>query len=301
MLDARRELLAFQDEPPQLPSGSFGKKGHLRLGFERRGPRTILRTLHRRAPFIVQQALYWDEAMPDLPCVTMISNGGGILQGDRNTVVVELGPQAQAHLTTQSMTRIHEMDCNYATQDQTIALAEGAYLEFVPHPIAPHRNSRYAQRTAITIHPTATLVYSEVVTSGRKHYGDGEAFAYHLFASSVAAARPDGATLFSERIVLEPQRAPLSRLGVMGDCHVFGTLVVLTPPDDAAAILATLTPGLDLRGVAVGASRLPNEAGLMARVLGHESAPVVRAIRSIWARVRERVAGRPLPERFLWA
>jgi urease accessory protein len=301
MRHAPRELFAFQDEPPQLPSGSFGKKGHLRLGFEREGPRTLLRKLHRRAPFIVQQALYWDEAMPGLPCVTMISNGGGILQGDRNTVVVELGRRAQAHLTTQSMTRIHEMDCNYATQDQTITLAEGAYLEFVPHPVAPHRASRFAQRTAISIHPSATLVYSEILTSGRKHFGGGEAFAYDLFASVITASRPDGAALFSERFVLEPQRAPLSRLGIMGDFHVCGTLIVLTPPADAAAIFETLTPVYEPGRIALGASRLPNEAGLVARVLGHHSAPVMAAIRDIWARVREQVAGRPLPQRFIWA
>jgi urease accessory protein len=301
MHQAPRELFRFQDEPPQLPSGSFGKKGHLRLGFERRPERTVLSTLHRRAPLIVQQALYWDEAMPELPCVSMISNGGGILQGDRNTIDVELGPGAQAYVTSQSMTRIHEMDCNYATQDQTITLAEGAYLEFVPHPIVPHRNARFAQRTAISIHPTATLVYSEVLMSGRKHYAGGEAFVYDLFASVVAAERPDGPALFSERFVIEPGRAPVSRLGVMGDFHAFGNLIILTPPTDAAAVFEALTPAFDPAGIALGASRLPNDAGLIVRVLGHESAPVVAAVRQIWGLVRERVAGAPLPERFLWA
>jgi hypothetical protein len=30
--------------------------------------RSALSVLHRRAPLIVQQALYWDEAVPGLPC-----------------------------------------------------------------------------------------------------------------------------------------------------------------------------------------------------------------------------------------
>ena len=143
-------------------------------------------------PLIVQQALYWDEEMPGLPCICMISNAGGILQGDRNVVEIELAEAAQAHVTTQSATRIHEMDANYATQDQIFTLEAGAYLEFIPHPIIPHRHSRFAQRTRVSIDPTATLLYSEVLTGGRKHYAEGEAFAYDVFSSHVSAARPDG-------------------------------------------------------------------------------------------------------------
>ena len=147
---ALRELADFQSEPPQLPSGSFGKSGRLRLGLERRGGKTVLATLQRRAPLIVQQALYWDEEMPGLPCISIISNAGGILQGDRNVIEIEVGDEAQAHITTQSSTRIHEMDANYATQDQTLRLGKNAYLELIPHPVIPHRRSRFAQRTSIT-------------------------------------------------------------------------------------------------------------------------------------------------------
>jgi urease accessory protein len=39
------------------------------------------------------------------------------------------------------------MDANYATQDQTLRLGKDAYLEFIPHPIIPHRRSRFALRT----------------------------------------------------------------------------------------------------------------------------------------------------------
>ena len=50
-----------------MPSGTVGKSGFLRLGFERRDGRTILADLDRRVPFLVQRALHCDEALPDLP------------------------------------------------------------------------------------------------------------------------------------------------------------------------------------------------------------------------------------------
>jgi len=73
------ELVGYRDEPAQMPSGSTGKNGALRLRFERRGERSALVDLYRRAPLLVQQALYWDEMRPTLPCVFVISTSGCVL------------------------------------------------------------------------------------------------------------------------------------------------------------------------------------------------------------------------------
>ncbi|MCX5517196.1 urease accessory protein UreD [Kaistia defluvii] len=302
MFSGARELGAYQDEPPQLPSGSFGKNAMLRLGFEPGPHRSLLRTLHRRAPLIVQQALYWDEEMPGLPCVSIISNAGGILQGDRNVVEIDMAAGSQAHVTTQSATRIHEMDANYASQTQELTLAAGSYLEYIARPIIPARNSRFIQATKVSIDPTATLIYSEILMPGRKHYGDGEIFQYKLFSSTVEAARPDGTALFAEKFVIEPDVSELSRMGVMGGFHVFGNVIVLTPKENADALFDRVTPAFDADNeIAYGASRLPNDAGIIFKVLAMESAPVMAKIREFWSEAREIAAGHRVPENFLWA
>ena len=303
MFESVRELADFQDEPKQLASGSFGKNALVRLGFEPRENRSVLATLHRRAPLIVQQALYWDDEMPGLPCVAIISNSGGILQGDRNVIEIGMAPGSQAHVTTQAATRIHEMDANFATQVQTITLGEGAYLEYVPHPIIPFKNSRFLQTTSICIDATATLIYSDILMSGRKYYGAGEAFAYDVFSSTVRAERPDGSSLFTEKFVVEPRRGGgVSRLGAMGPFHVFGNVIVLTPKQHADRLFELAEAGCDEAAeLAFGASRLPYDAGLVFKVLGMESAPVSAHVRRIWSCVRQEVAGARLPENFLWA
>ena len=61
-------------------------------------------------------------------------------------------------MTTQSATKIHAMDANYAVQTQIITLADGAYLEFLPDPLIPHRRARFLSDTRISIAPTATLL-----------------------------------------------------------------------------------------------------------------------------------------------
>src|SRR5215471_20619658 len=155
------ELAAFQDEPPQMRSGAVGKSGYLRIGFERRGPRTILADLDYRIPYRAQRALYCDQAMPDLAHVFLITTTGCLLQGDRMALDIALAEGARAHVTTQSATKIHGMDANYAAQTQIIALADDAYLEFLPEPIIPHRQARFVSDTQISVAPSATLLFSE--------------------------------------------------------------------------------------------------------------------------------------------
>ncbi|STV03170.1 urease accessory protein UreG [Klebsiella pneumoniae] len=75
------ELAKYQQEPPQMASGAVGKHGYLRLRFADRGAKSTLHEMERKVPLLVQKALYWDEEMPFLPCVPMISTSGCVLQG----------------------------------------------------------------------------------------------------------------------------------------------------------------------------------------------------------------------------
>jgi urease accessory protein len=296
-----RELAAFQDEPQQMPSGTIGKSGFLRLGFELRDGRTILAELDRRVPYLAQRALHTDPAMPDLAHVFLITSSGCLLQGDRLALEVALGRQARAHVTTQSATKIHAMESNYALQTQSFLLGEDAYLEFLPEPLIPHRRARFSSDTQIVIAPTATFLYSEIVQSGRKHHHPEECFGATLLSLAVAARRPDGNLLFTEKLVFEPARNPARQTGVMDSFDVFGNVILLTPKGPADRIAARLGADVDLdAGIAHGACRLPNDAGLIYKVLGRETLQVKEKVREFWGIAREEVTGQGIPPPFFW-
>jgi urease accessory protein len=295
------ELAAFQDEPPQMKSGTVGKTGFLRIGFEHRSNRTILTNIDRRAPYMVQRALYCDREMPDLACVFLINTTGCLVQGDRLALDVMVGPRAQAHVTTQSATKIHTMDANYAAQTQTITLADDAYLEFLPDPVIPHRRARFVSDTRISVAPTATILFSEIIQPGRRHHRPDECFGATLMSISTAAARPCGPTLFIEKLVIEPQRYQMRQTGVMDSFDVFGNVILCTPKDKADRIFERVEADVDVaRGLAFGACRLPNDAGLIYKLLGRETAQVKAKVREFWGVVREEVLGAGLPPPFLW-
>jgi urease accessory protein len=295
------ELAAFQDEPLQMKSGTVGKTGFLHLGFERRDGHTILAGLERRAPYMAQRALYCDREMPDLAWVFLITTTGCLLQGDRLALDVRLAPGARAHVTTQSATKIHTMDANYAAQTQTIALSDNAYLEFLPDPVIPHRNARFVSDTRISIAPTATLLLSEIIQPGRKHHHPDECFGATVMSLSTSAAGSDSRTLFREKLLIDPRCYPMRQTGVMDSFDVFGNVILCTPKASADRIYARVEADIDLvRGLAFGACRLPNDAGLIFKVLGRETAQVKAMVREFWGIVRKEVIGADLPPPFLW-
>jgi len=299
-LSGLTELAEYQDHPPQMPAAAPGKVGYLRLRFARRARRSELVELERIAPLLVQRALYWDEAMPEMPTCMVTSVGGGTLQGDRLTIVVDVEEGAWAHVTTQGATRIHAMDANHAAQLQEITVGEGAYLEYLPEVTIPYRGARYVSRTRVVAPPSATVLVAESMMAGRKHHG-GERFRYEVLSLATEVVRPDGTPVFTEKLLVEPTRRSPELPGVMQHFDVFGNLLILAPIAVADRILARVPPQFDLAaGLASGVSRLPNRAGLMLRVVGVESHQVRTRMREVWAIVREEAVGRTLPAEFAW-
>lgn len=268
----------------------------LDLVFARRGDRSVLTHLYRQAPLLVQQALYWDEELPGLPCVYVITTSGCVLQGDRLNVAISVGAGAMAHVTTQAATKIHQSTGGVAEQCQRLTLEPGAYLELLPGPTIPHRHSKFAGRTEAVVAEDATLLYAEILQPGRKHHGAGELFEYDLYSSAITARRPDGTELFTEKLVAEPRRFPVRQAGVMGSFDVAANVILLTTPGHADRVYGQVVPGMDPKtGCLAGASRLPNDAGLSFKVLGATTASVQAKVREFWGFSRRAVTGAASP------
>ena len=297
-----RELKPYLAETKAMRLGAPGKFGMLDLIFELDDQKkSIMRHWDRRAPLIVQQELYFDEGMPEMPCVYILSAGGPNVDGDRYENRFTVRKNAYAFISTGAATKIAEMIYNFSALKQIFVLEENAYLEYIPEATIPCRNSRYITDTAITIAPSATLFYSEIYTGGRKYYNEGELFVYDLLSVCTQAHRPDGTPLFREKLVALPKEKNVRDIGVMHNYDVFANVIVLTPEKDAEAIYNQTQAFIDRdQELAVGISHLPNQAGLIFKVLGKETQPVKRIIREFGSVVRMQVKGKPLPEEFVW-
>ena len=300
--DHAPEMAPYLEQPDAMYVGCPGKHGYLNLGFELDADgKSIMRELDRRAPLIVQQELYFDEAMPEMPCVYILSSGGPNVDGDRYVQNFTVHKNAFAHISTGAATRLAEMRRNYSGMIQKIVLEEGAYLEYLPEPVIPCRHTRFICDTEITAHPTASLVYSEVYMGGRKYYNDGEMFEFDILSVTTRGQRPDGEQLFREKFIIDPRRGGLRLTGVMDSYDVFANVVVVAPPESADIIYESTEPFIDReKHLAAGITHLPNGAGLLYKVLGTEPGPVKALVREFASGVRQAVKGRPLPKEFPW-
>lgn len=297
-----RELAPYLSETQAMRMGAPGKFGLLDLIFELdKDKKSIMRHWDRRAPLIVQQELYFDEEMPEMPCVYILSAGGPNVDGDRYENRFKVCKDAYAFISTGAATKIAEMVYNFSGLKQTFVLEENAYLEYIPEATIPCRNSRYVTDTEITIDPSATLFYSEIYTGGRKYYKDGELFVYDLLSVCTRAQHPDGTSLFREKMVAEPKEKSVRNIGIMHHYDVFANVIVLTPEKEANQIYEKTRAFIDReKNLAVGVTYLPNQCGLIFKVLGMETQPVKRLVREFGSIVRMQIKGKPLPEEFIW-
>lgn len=305
------DIVSFDDAPEMKPYltrpramyvGAPGKHGYLRLGFERDADgRSILRDLDRRAPLIVQQELYFDEELPDMPCVYILSSGGPNVDGDRYRQIITLAPGSMAFVSTGAATKLARMQDNYSGMRQSIVLGAGAYLEYLPEPIIPCGGTRYISDTDMQVDPTATVFYSEIYMAGRKYFGDGELFDYDILSVCTHGHRPDGTELFREKFIIDPHNSPIRDIGTMGGFDVFANVLVMTPEENIQPIYDATEAFYDSeRRLAAGITHLPGRAGLLFKVLGMEPGPVKAIVRQFCSSVRKQVKGCPMPDEFPW-
>lgn len=297
-----RELRPYLTEPQAMRTGVPGKTGYLRMDFELdSNGKSILRNLDRRVPIIVQQALYFDEELPDIPCVYILSSGGQNVDGDRYEQNISVGKNAMAFVSTGAATKLAEMRYNHSSMQQVFTLHEGAYLEYLPEPTIPCRHTRFISNTKLIVHPTASLFYSEIFMAGRKYHNQGELFQYDMLSLSTHGLRHDGTHLFYEKMLIEPHKNDIRNIGIMSRYDVLGNAFIVAPPDIAKTIYSLISPNIDAySNTAIGITTLPNDSGLLVRILGIEAGPVKKLMRHICSITRTCVKGKPLPNEFPW-
>src|SRR5262249_61925649 len=107
-----------------------------------------------------------DPALPDMAFVIVSSPGGGVLQGDRLELVVDVEAGARLHLDTASATRLYRMPDGEARSDVELRVGPGACLELVPDPYVPFAGARFAQRTRAVVDEAEILLLDEVRGAG---------------------------------------------------------------------------------------------------------------------------------------
>ena len=270
--DIPSQFASFDGKIPQMDVGKTGKIGFLKLtlGFDSQRNKTIITEQLSRVPLYVQKALYYDETIPFMAHVFVLSPSGGVLQGDRYRTDIELKNGAISHITTQGATRIYKMNSNYATQMINLNVGKNCYLEFLPEQLIPYKNSRYYQKATFKIDDSATLVYSETIVPGR--VAMGELFDYDVCCLKTLCYDDRQEIKFHDNCILEPKKQTMNSLGIFGNRTVLSMMYVVTKKECVEELYEIINQIFkDNDEIIGGASILPNNSGLSVRILSNSS------------------------------
>jgi len=270
--DVPSQFASFDGKIPQMDVGKTGKIGFLKLTLESDSQRnkTIITEQLSRVPLYVQKALYYDETIPSMAHVFVLSPSGGVLQGDRYRTDIELKNGAISHITTQGATRMYKMNSNYATQMINLNVGKNCYLEFLPEQLIPYKNSRYYQRATFNVDDSATLVYSETIVPGR--VAMGELFDYDICCLKTLCYDDKQEIKFHDNCILEPKKQTMNSLGIFGNKTAHSMMYVVTKQECIEELYEIINQLFkDNDEIIGGASILPNNSGLSVRVLSNSS------------------------------
>ncbi|WP_307457295.1 urease accessory protein UreD [Pseudarthrobacter oxydans] len=275
-------------EPPAVAS----PMGELELRIAVRGEKSVAVHQYHRGALRVLRAHYLDDS--GQVCYVVVNPGGAYLGADLYVIHVEVADRAKLLLTTQSATKIYRTPGSFAEQRMRLRLGEGSQLELAPDQLIAYREASYRQNTHITLHPTSSLVMSEVVTPGWSP--DGASFRYEELRLRTEIRVESGGKsglLALDNLLIRPPTHDVTGMGFMEDFSHVGSLIVVDRRVDQALAdeLHVLTAGNEAyTGVSLTAT-VDGISGLVLRSLSNSTEELNRLLCACSALLRQRWHG----------
>jgi urease accessory protein len=149
--------------------------------------------------------------------------GGGLVDGDRIVLDVDIGSGAAAFLSTQASTKVYRSP-NGTSTELHARIAAGGLLAVIPDPTVCFAGSRYEQVQSFDMSADSGLVLVDWVSSGR--HASGERWAFHEYVARLRA-RVGGRCVLHDALALRADdgdlRDRLGRFEVLAVLLILGT------------------------------------------------------------------------------
>ena len=270
--------------------------GVAEIGFGRHDGITRLVHLYQRDPLRV---LFPTPETGDSVLAVILTTSGGLVGGDRLDIAVDLAASAAAHITASAAEKIYRSSGPTTAICQSLSVAEGAALEFLPLETILFDGARLWRETTIDLGPGAGFLGGDILVFGRRARGEGFTKG---FLREVWQVRRDGRLVWGDALHLEDDIA-----GVIDDPACFDgatafATMILAPAgrdprgflDRARTIQSATTTGSLRSGVTA-------VAGLViARWLAADAAALRRAYADLACHLRQAAMGLPPRMPRLW-
>jgi urease accessory protein len=202
--------------------------GTAEIGFACRNGRTRLAHLYERDPLRV----LFPAPEPGEPLLAaLVTTSGGLLGGDRLDIAVRLGEQTAVHVTASAAEKIYRSLGPTTVIRQSLGVAAGAALEFLPPETILFDGARLRRETVVDLAAGAGFLGGDLVVFGRR--ARGERFARGLLRE-VWEVRRAGALVWGDALHLDEDIAAIIDDPACFDRAAGFATLILAPGNGAA-------------------------------------------------------------------
>jgi len=266
----------------------------LKLGFEFDNRRTILSERKHIGPLVIQKPFYPEG---EVCHVYLIHPPGGIVGGDELYLNVNADKKAHALLTTPAATKFYRGNGFQAKQVQTIKVASGCSVEWLPQETIFFSGCEANTATTVQLEDNAGFIGWEIICLGRP--ASDEEFEKGYCRQSIEVWR-DEKPLVIERSRLQGGDELLAAMWGMQRFTVMGTMIVT---DANKEVLNEVRESIDSQNldnekIRVSAT-LINDV-LICRVLADQAEAARESFISIWKTLRPHILKRDAVAPRIW-
>ncbi|NLA63888.1 MAG: urease accessory protein UreD [Bacteroidales bacterium] len=238
---------------------------------------TILKDVYFTTPFNLVEVRE-NKKNPLLEMMVM-SSSPGLLNDDFYDITIEVIDDTSLNLQTQSYQRIHVSETG-TNQNMRVWVGENAYFSFAPHPTVPHKGARYKAKNTIHIKDSSTLLWSEILTCGRKYMAQEEQFLFKKHHAITEIYQEDR-LIYKDNLYIVPEEINLKEFGQYEGYTHQGSLFFIIPDVDVTERMEEISNRLsEEEGISYGISKVLDNAYVL-RVLGNEGEQLYRLFTDI--------------------
>ena len=271
-------------------------EGAAEIRFGCRGGITRLDHLYQRDPLRV---LFPAPAAGDPLLAVLLTTSGGLVAGDKLDVAVGLAAGAAAHVTAAAAEKIYRSTGPTTVIRQSLSVASGAMLEFLPPETILFDGARLRRETTVELAPGAAFLGGDIFVFGRR--ARGERFTKG-FLREVWEVQRDGRLVWGDALHLEDDIASIIDAPACFDgAAAFATMILAITGEDPSALVESareIQSAHAAGGLRAGVTAV---AGLLvARWLAADAAVLRRAYAGLARHLRQAAMGLPPSLPRLW-
>jgi urease accessory protein len=134
------------------------------------------------------------------------------------------------------------------------------------------------------------MIYSEVLTPGRMAMN--EYFDYDVCYLRTYCKNQKEKFRCLENMKIEPKNQNMNSNGILGKNKIVGTVYILTKKDHITELENMINTNLEkLEAVSIGTSILPNESGIIVKILGDNTENIFKLIYGVLKITRKKILG----------